>query len=493
MYSKAGNIKITLAFLLLVSISTYSQVKLPRLISDGMVLQRNAKVKIWGWAAKNEKVSVSFKDSVYRTISDNNGNWEISLSGLNAGGPFTMIINASNTIKINDIMIGDVWICSGQSNMELPMKRVSPVYEAEISNSENPYIRHFTVPQKYDFNNPQNDIQSGNWEIANPKNVVNFSAVSYFFGKELYEKYHVPIGLINASLGGSPAESWISEESIKKFPDIYKEAQKFKDSSLITQIESSDKIRIGSWYNLLQQKDEGYKDTIKPWFNPSINTSDWNNMKIPGYWANGPLGAINGVVWFRKDFTVPASMVGKPVNLNLGCIVDADFAYVNGIFVGTTGYQYPPRRYEVPSNVLKEGENTIVVRVISNIGKGGFVLDKPYELVSGDQKIDLKGEWKYKLGARMEPLAGQTFIRWEPVGLYNAMISPLLNYSIKGAIWYQGESNTGRPVEYRELLPALINDWRKNWKQGDFPFLIVQLANFMESTRTSRLRVTGLC
>jgi sialate O-acetylesterase len=173
-------------------------------------------------------------------------------------------------------------------------------------------------------------------------------------------------------------------------------------------------------------------------------------------------------------------MAGQQAKLILGRIVDADSVFVNGVFVGTTGYQYPPRRYDIPSNVLKEGGNTVVVRVISTIGKGGFVLDKPYELVSGGQTIDLKGDWQYRLGATMDPLASQTFVRWKPVGLYNAMISPLLNYSIKGAIWYQGESNAERPLEYRELFSALICDWRKKWSQGDFPFLFVQLPNFME-------------
>ena len=204
-------------------------------------------------------------------------------------------------------------------------------------------------------------------------------------------------------------------------------------------------------------------------------------MQIPGYWANEDLGFVNGVVWFRKEISVPASMAGKPARLNLGRIIDADSAFVNGVFVGTTGYQYPPRRYNIPPGVLKEGGNILVVRVISNIGRGGFAEGKPYELVIGDETIDLKGTWQYQLGVKMEPLRGQTFIRWKPLGLYNAMTAPLLNYRMKGVLWYQGESNAERPIEYRKLLPALINDWRKNWDQGDFPFLIVQLPNFMEA------------
>jgi sialate O-acetylesterase len=392
-----------------------------------------------------------------------------------------MTITATDTLTVKDIMIGDVWVCSGQSNMELPMKRVSWVYGTEIAKSGNPYIRHFAVPQKYDFNTPKEDFESGKWESADPKTVLNFSAVAYFFGAELYERYHVPIGLINTSLGGSPAESWMSEDAIKEFPVDYKELQRLKDHTVIDQIESQDKVRIDGWYAQLRQRDEGHKNPLQSWYDPAVSTSDWSIMKVPGYWANTSLGAVNGVVWFRKEVNVPPSMVGQPALLILGRIVDADSVFVNGVFVGTVSYQYPPRRYDIPSGLLKEGSNTIVVRVISNIGKGGFVLDKKYEIVSGGQTIDLKGDWHYRLGAVMEPLAGQTFIRWKPVGLHNAMLSPLFNYSIKGVAWYQGESNAAHPLEYRTLLPALMRDWRTKWNQGDFPFLLVQLPNFMET------------
>jgi sialate O-acetylesterase len=206
-------------------------------------------------------------------------------------------------------------------------------------------------------------------------------------------------------------------------------------------------------------------------------------MRIPGYWSTTGLGKVNGVVWFRRKMSIPSSIIGKEATLILGRIVDADSVFINRHFIGTTSYQYPPRRYSIPSDLLKEGENTIVVRVISNSGDGGFVLDKAYEIAAADTTIDLRGVWQYRLGATMEPLANETFIRWKPLGLYNAMIAPLLNYRMKGVIWYQGESNAGRPEEYRTLLPALIRDWRNNWTQGDFPFLIVQLPNFMESKK----------
>ncbi|MDP2885786.1 MAG: sialate O-acetylesterase [Ignavibacteria bacterium] len=472
--------ELILILFLLTSLPIWGQVKLPRLISDGMVLQRDARVNLWGWAGAHEKLSIAFCDSVYRTSANEKGEWTVVLSHLKSGGPFTMTVSAANTITIKDVMVGEVWVCSGQSNMELQMRRVRPLYEGEIARSENPHIRYFAVPQKYDFNTPATDLESGKWQSPDPNTVLGFSAVAYFFGAELYAKYHVPIGLINASLGGSPVESWMSEDALKEFSVHYKEAERFKDPALIKQIEGADKTRIDAWHKLLKEKDEGYRDSLKLWYAPALDASDWSSMTIPGYWADTPLGSVNGVVWFRKDVDLPASMAAQPAKLNLGRIVDADEAFVNGVLVGTTSYQYPPRWYEIPSGLLKEGRNTIVVRVVSNIGKGGFVLDKPYELVCTGQTIDLKGPWRYRLGATMEPLASQTFIRWKPLGLYNGMLAPLLNYSIKGVIWYQGESNAARPIEYRELLPAMIRDWRKHWNQGDFPFLLVQLPNYME-------------
>ena len=466
---------------LLAAITLLGQVRLPKLISDGMVLQRNIEVKIWGWASAGEKISIQFITSTYSANTDNKGNWAVVLPKMQAGGPYEMQISASNSITIHDIMIGDVWVCSGQSNMELPMRRVSWNYPGEIEGSDNKYIRQFLVPDKYNFNNPQDDLLDGSWKSANPENTPDFSAAAYFFAKEIYNKYKVPVGLINSSLGGSPVESWISGDSLKKFPKYYYEAQMYKDNSLIKKIEDADNTRIHDWYTVLRQNDEGYKDPQHVWYDPSLNDSDWATMNVPGYWANTQLGSKNGVVWFRKKIDVPSSMAGKSAKLILGRIVDADSAFVNGVFVGTVSYQYPPRRYDVPAGVLMEGENTIVVRVISNSGEGGFVLDKQYTIISEDTSINLEGEWKYKLGTEMPPLASQTFIRWKPIGLYNAMIAPLLNYKIKGVIWYQGESNAGRPGEYFNLFSTMINDWRSKWGEGNFPFLFVQLPNFMEA------------
>jgi len=460
--------------------AAYCLVRLPLLVSDGMVLQRGDGVRIWGWADAGEEVTIKFNGGTYNAAADMDGNWAVMLSELRAGGPYDMEINADNHITLKNIMIGDVWVCSGQSNMDLSMARVKDRYEDVIANSNNPAIKRFFVSKRYNFNTPQEDLQSGYWESANPESILRFTATGYFFAKALYEKYEVPIGLIHASVGGSPAEAWLSEDALKEFPAHLETAEKFKDSAYLNQIADKDKAVSDAWYSLLQQKDKGLADGQKPWFDTTYDASDWATMNVPGYWADGELGHVNGVIWFRKEIDVPASMTGKPARLLMGRVVDSDKTYVNGKFVGSVSYQYPPRKYDVPENLIKEGKNVIVVRVVNNIGRGGFILDKPYHLTAGGQTIDLKGQWQYKLGATMEPLQPKTFIEWQPLGLYNGMIAPLLNYTIKGVIWYQGESNAGRPLEYQKLFPAMIADWRRNWNQGDFPFLYVQLANFME-------------
>lgn len=459
------------------------QVKLPKLISDGVVLQRDTELKIWGWASSGETIQLIFEGNEYETRADSEGNWLIHLPPQNAGGPYEMTFNAQNQITISNVLFGDVWVSSGQSNMELTMEVIREKYNDVIVNSENEHIRQFTVPQKYDFKTEHKDFDSGSWKSADPNSILDFSAVAYFFAKELYEQYQIPIGLINASLGGSPVESWMSEDILTKFPSAYGELQKFKNDSLIISIEESDRNRADAWYDELNQKDEGL--AAKPqWNQVNVNDNDWDRMDIPGYWSGSTADNINGVLWFRKHLDLPLSMAGKPAKLWLGRIVDQDFAYINGEFVGTTGYQYPPRKYTVNAGILKEGVNILAIRVINSSGKGGFVLDKPYYIAVGNDTIDLKGSWKYKQGIEMPPLESPTFIRWKPAGLYNGMIAPLLNFSIKGVIWYQGESNTWSPPLYAETFPAMISDWRLKWDQGDFPFLYVQLANFMEETDT---------
>jgi sialate O-acetylesterase len=466
--------------LLFITSSVLCQVKLPKLISDGMVLQRDAKVRIWGWASEGEKISIHFIDSMYHTTANKNGEWEMMMSNLKAGGPYDMQLGASNSIVIHDIIIGDVWICSGQSNMALSMGSLAAVYPDEIKNSENIYIRQFSVPVSFNVNGQEKDVKVGRWQHADPKSVRSFTAAGYFFAKKINEAYKVPIGLIHASLGGSSAEAWISEEAIKSFPKYYDNAQRFKNPPLIEKIKQQDDERVKNWYKELRYTDEGLKDTQHVWFDPMVNTSEWETIHVPAYWTETKLGTINGVVWFRKIINIPASFVGKPALLKLGRIFDVDSTFINGKFVGTTGSQYAQRSYKIPADLLQAGENTIVIRDISTIRHGGFVPGKQYEIIAGEDTVHLEGEWKYKLGTFAEPLEDRLFTGKIPTGLFNGMLSPLLNYSIKGVLWYQGESNTSRAFEHYDLFKLLINDWRSHWRQGNFPFLYVQLPNFVE-------------
>jgi sialate O-acetylesterase len=463
--------------LIVAGLNAAAQIRLPRLISDGMVLQRADTLKLWGWAGADEQIRLNFDHQTYRTKANKNGDWELSLPPHQAGGPYDMVFSGSNTVKLTDIVFGDVWLCSGQSNMELPMSRLIDKYPEVIAAAGNKNIRQFLVPDEYDFKAQRKDLSAGSWESANPKNVMHFSGVAYFFAMELYKKRQVPIGIINSAMGGSPAQSWMSERAMGDFPDLLREAVRFKNDSLIREIETADQQAANKWRSMLNASDEGLKNNWK------VAGADetWATMIIPGYWANQPIGKLNGVVWFKKEIEVPPSMAGKPAKLLLGRIVTSDSVFVNGQFVGTTSYEHPPRRYLFDGSILKAGKNEITVRVINNSGHGGFVMDKVYELIAGNDTIKLAGAWKYKLGAKMEPAPNQTFIRWKPVGLYNAMISPLQHYKIKGVLWYQGEANTYNPNEYEQLMRALMADWRTTWKKSNLPFLIVQLPDFMEA------------
>lgn len=458
--------------------SAVAGIRLPKLISDGMILQRDAKVSVWGWADSGENVKLTIDENSYITQADENGDWKIVLKKHAAGGPYNMVLTASNRVEIKNILFGDVWLCSGQSNMELPMRRVKPLYEEEIRSANNPNIRTFIVPQKYNFKNQEKDFVSGNWQEVNLQSILDFSAVAYFFAADLYAKYNVPIGLINASLGGSPIQAWMSEESLATFPHYLNDAIKYRDDNLIIEKEAAENKKVSDWYTESNRKDAGQS---AGWKLPSIDDTDWLPMNVPGYWGETPVGNVNGVVWFRREFEISNECAGKPAFLNMGRIVDADSVFINGKLVGNVTYQYPPRWYNVPENVLVEGRNVIVVRVVSNSGSGGFVPDKPYELKVLNSVVDLKGVWKMKLGCTMPPTPGTTFFRWKPMGLYNSMIAPLLNYNKKGVIWYQGESNTGNPREYAGLLPVLIADWRSNFNQKNLPFIYAQLPNFMEA------------
>ncbi|MDQ2077055.1 sialate O-acetylesterase [Marinimicrobium sp. ABcell2] len=468
------------ACLFAVSLSAWAEVSVPRLVSDGMVLQRDSELDLWGWADAGEQIQIAFRGAVYETEANAEGKWQVQLPPMPAGGPHKLEVSGPNRIVVRDVLVGDVWLASGQSNMQLTMRRTEPLYGRLMAEAQNDHIREFTVPERYDFNEPQQDLEGGHWRAVAPDTIKDFSAVAYFFARRLQENQGVPIGIINASLGGSPVEAWLSEEALKAFPEHLEEAKRYRDADFERQVIEADQARSQAWHQEMDERDRGLDKGEPRWLGADVDLAQWQTMSVPGYWATEDGEAVNGALWFRKSFHVPLNMAGQPAELNLGKIIDSDTAYVNGVQVGSTGYRYPPRWYHVPAGVLQAGENTLVLRVVSQGGRGGFVPDRLYELDFGRTRVDLTGDWHYRVGAAMPPLAPQTFVRWKPLGLFNGMIAPLVNYRINGVIWYQGESNVGRADEYRDSFASLIGDWRHQWLQGDFPFVYAQLSNYLE-------------
>jgi sialate O-acetylesterase len=443
-----------------------------------MILQRDVPVNIWGWAAANEKVTVAFNNKKYAAKADVAGNWKIQLQPTKAGGPYTISIAGKNKIVLNNILFGDVWFCSGQSNMVHQLNIHDVTYAKEIAEANNPLIRQFWIPTLTNLLAPQKDLPYGYWKAAVGEDIRPFSAVAYFFAKTIFEKYHVPIGIINASVGGTPIEAWTSEEGLKDFSTFSATIQKNKDTAYINGFNRP------VFANTPKQPADAGLTGAKKWFDSTYTPKGWRNINIPGYWEDQGIKDLNGVVWYRKEIDIPVSMTGKPAKVFLGRIVDADELYINGKLIGSTGYQYPQRRYKVGADVLQPGKNIFVIRVTNTGGKGGFVTDKPYCIFSGTDTIDIKGTWQYKVGETFKPFGGSfgggLSFQNQPAALYNAMVAPETNYSIKGFCWYQGESNAGRPEEYAGLQKALINDWRTKWKQENLPFLFVQLPGYMD-------------
>lgn len=434
-----------------------AKVRLPRLVSDRMVLQRDTELDIWGWADPGEKVTVRFQGRHYDTETGADGCWHVLLPPQQAGGPFVLEVNE---IVIRDVLVGDVWLCSGQSNQETPIARLTDKFP-EINVSNNHMIRHYKVPTQ-DVKGELREEIAGNagWHSAIASDVMNWTALAYFFAQEAYEHTHVPVGMLVSSLGGSAIESWISLEHLKEFPQLLVDQAAFDSLKLARQDRGAGR-----------------------WQLPECDDSDWATMTVPGYWREN--GAdIRGTVWCRKTFDVPASMAGRHARLYMGTMVDSDSVFVNGTFVGFTSYTYPPRKYNIPAGVLREGKNVIAVRLTANGGNGGFVKDKRYAIVGDEAEIDLTGTWRYKTGidqSEVQRLSARLAnLDRTGSGLYNGMIYPIRHYRVKGAIWYQGETNAGNPAPYADYLKALITNWRELWQWSDMPFLLVQLPNFME-------------
>jgi sialate O-acetylesterase len=464
------------AFCALLALTAFSftlnaGITLPKIFSSNMVLQRDRPLKIWGWADAGEAVKVEFNGQTVKAKASKSGAWVLMLSPMKHGGPFVMTVTgASGKVTFQNVLIGDVWLGSGQSNMEWIMANTNNA-QTEIAAANYPKIRLFTVEKAISYS-VEKDIPGGPWLECTPQTVEFFSAVAYYFGRKIHEEIDVPIGLINSSWGGTKVEPWISWD-LMQLEDEYKHISPAENQKMI---ENNKKNQVR--YNEAVRADVGVKEK---WFDPGVSTPGWKSVTLPNEWGNTSIGNVDGVVWFRKEVQIPPSAAEKNWKLSLGPIDDIDFTYVNGIEVGSMTVYNHDRVYTLKPGILKPGKNLIVIKVVDGQGGGGLV-GKPEQLVldDGGEGIPLSGEWQFKTAAT----TGEFGIKDTGPNsfgsiLYNSMIAPIIQYPIRGVIWYQGEANTEAAYKYRRLFPTLIKDWRSKWGY-DFSFLWVQLANFMK-------------
>lgn len=471
-----------------VSILSYADVKLPEIFGSSMVLQREKDIKIWGRADKGEKVSVTLKKQTKTVTASKEGKWHVSLKPEAGGGPYQLVIKGKNTIILDDVLIGDVWLCSGQSNMEFAVSNAENA-EEEIKNANYPKIRHFEVSKAMSYS-PKEDLErEAKWQRANSSNVGKFTAVGYFYARELQKETDIPIGLIHSSWGGTDIETWISRTALEN-SDLFSEGNKLENKQIdLNELIKQRKAKI---LEKLKNIQGGFPDaaTITQWKNPEYNDNKWPLIKIPGLWEQS-IENFDGVVWFRKTITIAAEDAGKPALLELARIDDSDETYFNGVKVGEMKDKYNDKRiYPVSGEILKEGKNVIAVK-IEDTGGGGGIYGSPEEvkLSIGNKVIFLASEWKYQVERVFENSSTNTGNIGNPNDyptlLFNAMIHPLTRFPIKGVIWYQGENNANRAYQYRKTFPLMISDWRNHWKLGDFPFYFVQLASWKAANGNS--------
>ncbi len=459
--------------LLLLATQAGANIKLPVLFQSNMVLQRDKDCRIWGTADPGEAVSLQFNNNTYKATTGKDGKWKITIPPQQAGGPYQLVFTGKNTITLDNVLFGDIWICGGQSNMQFHINEVAPK-ETDSVRDANPNIRIFTAGLATDYV-PRDTLSSGQWRTTSLENIQGFSAVGFYFGRYLQENTKVPIGLIADNLGATAVETWMSPEAIKQFPqfDGFYNAYLGPKKTMKQLGDEFDKIKA-SW-----EKDYYLKDDpglTNEWYKPTTDTSDWKPIRVPGYWEDKELPNYDGSVWFRRSFDLPDNYKGEGFRISLGQVDDYNITWVNGHKVGETMGNLNSSGYNIPDSFLRAKNNTLVVRIFDAGGKGGM-----YNMFWDPR---LAGQWLYKPGRKIDPatfkkaLVPNSYLFGSPSILYNGCIAPVTQLAIKGAIWYQGESNAGRAEEYKQLFPAMIKDWRKQFNQGDFPFFFVQLANF---------------
>ncbi len=454
-----------------------AKVTMPKLFQSGMVVQRGKLIPVWGHADAGEAVTVRFNKKVYQTTADADGRWRVDLPKMKAGGPYQLTVNDQT---IDNILVGDVWLLSGQSNIDVTIERVYPQYTQEIDNYENSQIRLFRVQNETSTHGVKEDIRATNinWKPVNKQNAWLFSAAGYFLGKRMFQTNKVPQGIIVNSWGGTPIEAWISEDSLKAdYPMLIKKLQMYQNDNYVRAQMQANGAANQQWESILNQTDPGYADV-------AVDETSWQQIDQNNWAWHG-----TGSVWLRQHITIDKDHAGKPARLLLGTLFDRDVTYLNGKQIGQTGYQYPPRRYDIPEGMLKEGDNVIAIRFINKFGAVHFIPEKPYMLCFGDDRFSqkpmpkdvqpLSPQWKMKVGAEMPQCpSGDVSLQNLPTTLYNAVLYPLAPYAINGVVWYQGESNTGNPAPYADHLKKLMGSWRDRWNDQQMPFVIVQLANY---------------
>ena len=466
-------------FCLLISQSIRAEIKLPGYFTDNMMLQRDMPIKIWGWGNRYETVTVSIHDQKVNTRCKKDGTWEIILSPIPYGGPYSLTVQGKeNSIKIENILIGDIWLCSGQSNMEWTVAQ-SANSKQEVQNANYPEIRALKVPKSIK-NSPQDNFNA-QWEICSPSTVGAFSGIAYYYARALYKEVQIPIGIINASWGGTDIETWISDEAFTALPS---NVQKQYNMEVVNNLEEYIRQNKGQKQAFLDamENDPGINNQ---WFIPGFNTVAWEEMRVPGEWGTTPLSLIDGHVWFKYDLNLTCTEAGRPATLSLGTIDDADITWVNGTKVGNASGWDTPRIYSIPPGILKEGSNNITVRVTDNGGSGGmWGQEADIYLEIDNTRHSLAGNWKYQMSvANADYHVLDITPNMVHSSLYNTMIHPLTPFRIKGVIWYQGENNVGAGYDYRTLFQTQIKDWRTRWGY-ELPFYWVQLANLYPEDTT---------
>ncbi|TKC09570.1 sialate O-acetylesterase [Pedobacter frigoris] len=465
-----------------------AKVTLPSILTDNMVLQQKEKVNLWGKAAPNTKLTIttSWDNQKYSLQTGNEGNFEGTVNTPSYGGPYSISFDDGEVLTLKNVLIGEVWICSGQSNMQFAMREIGNQAEQEINAANFPNIRVLRLSMAAS-NVPMTEpkLDGGGWAVCSPQSIRDFSAVGYFFGRDLNQKLNVPIGLIESSWGGTISEAWTSGNTLKKFSEFQQVVKQMQsDNRTPDQILSDYTQAQKDWFTKVQSADAGFYDNKAVWAASDFNDVNWKNIELPGFWELSVLPSFDGVVWMRKKINIGSDFSPNDVVIHLEQIDDNDIVWFNGVEVGRTEGWNTNRTYKIPAKLIKNGENVITIRAFDTGGNGGVHGNAGgLKLVnSSDSIIQLGGTWKYRTAVNFAELPTPQLQNGpnRPTVLYNAMINPLTKVKLKGVIWYQGESNASRADQYRTIFPALIKDWRTQFNNPDLYFLYVQLANFMQ-------------